>query len=70
MPGPAKDECALQNQGLPCACGRTRPGCAHLIRARARQLVVTLADDLAARRVIEIGVSIRALPGVVWVQAL
>lgn len=69
MPGPAKDECALQNEGQPCACGRLRPGCPHLIRARSRRLMVTLVEDLGARRVLEIGVSIRAIPGVAWVQA-
>lgn len=64
------DTCALQDQGLPCACGRLRVGCEHFIRARARRLGVTLAEGLAAARVLELAVEIRAMPGVAEVRML
>ena len=65
---PTSDECALQNYGLPCACGRQRLTCPHLIRARARRMVVTLADGLAAARALELAVAVRAMEGVTAVR--
>lgn len=65
---PTSDECALQNHGLPCACGRQRMTCPHLIRARARRMVVTLAEDMAAARALELAVAVRAMDGVTQVR--
>lgn len=65
---PVTDECMLQNQGLPCACGRLRRDCPHLIRARARRMVVTLAEGMAAARALELAVAVRAMDGVTQVR--
>ena len=65
---PLTDACALQDQGLPCACGRLRPGCPHLVRARARRMVVTLAEDMPAVRALELAVAVRAMEGVTGVR--
>lgn len=65
---PLSDECALQNQGLPCACGRLRPGCVHFIQGRVRRMVVTLAEGMAAARALELAVAVRAMDGVTHVR--
>lgn len=65
---PTSDECTLQNHGLPCACGRQRANCPHLVRARARRMLVTLAQDVAAARALELAVAVRAMEGVTHVR--
>ncbi len=65
---PTSDECMLQNHGLPCACGRQRLTCPHLIRARARRMIVTLAEGMAAARALELAVAVRAMEGVAHVR--
>lgn len=68
MPETTGDQCELQNQGHPCVCGGLRLACPHRVRARARRLVVTLAEGLAARRVLELAVVIRNLPDVASIR--
>ena len=65
---PWSDECRLQTQGLPCACGRLRPGCVHFVQGRVRRMVVTLAEGMAAARALELAVAVRAMEGVTHVR--
>lgn len=65
---PTSDECMLQNRGLPCACGRQRMTCPHLVRARARRMIVTLAEGMAAARALELAVAVRGMEGVTHVR--
>lgn len=65
---PLSDECALQIQGLPCACGRLRPGCVHFVQGRVRRMVVTLAEGMKAARALELAVAVRAMDGVTHVR--